>query len=253
VPTLLEVQNAIRKSLVDRDNGEAAALLAGHVPADRLDIYRNTFIIGATNALRLSYPAVSRLVGEGFFAGVASMIIARNPPQAAYLDQYGADLPDFLEQFQPAAQLVYLPDVVRLEWAVNQAIHASDREPLALADLAALAPQDQGSVRFVPHPSVGLLQVSYPADIIWRAVLAGDDATLAALDLHPKSIHLLVQRCPTGIEVTRLAESEWRFAVALCAGQPLQTALDEAIFIDATALIAGHLAAGRFVGFTLAA
>jgi hypothetical protein len=253
VPTLLEVQNAIRKSLVDRDDGEAAALLAGHVPPDRLDIYRNTFIVGATNALRLSYPAVRRLVGEDFFASVAGIIIAGHPPQAAYLDQYGAELPAFLEQFPPAAQLPYLPDVARLEWAVSQAIHASDREPLALADLAALAPQNQGSVRFVPHPSVGLLQVSYPADTIWRAVLDGDDAALAALDLHPTPIHLLVQRCSNGIEVNRLDESEWRFAVALCTGQTLQAALDEATVIDATALIAGHLAAGRFVGFTLAA
>jgi hypothetical protein len=253
VPTLLEVQNAMRKCLVDLDDGAAAAMLAAHVPADRLDIHRNTFISGVTKALRLSYPTTHRLVGDDFFAGAASILIARDPPQAAYLDLYGAELPGFLEQFPPAAALAYLPDVARLEWAVCRAIHACDRAPLAPADLVALAPQDQASVRFVPHPSIGLLRASYPVDIIWRAVLDGDDAALATLDLNPTLVHLMVQRRPTGVEVTRLEEAEWRFAAALCGGQPLEATLDEATGIDAAALIAGHLAAERFVGFTLAA
>jgi hypothetical protein len=250
VPTLREVQNAMRKSLVDRDDGDASAMLAEHVPAERLDIYRNTFVMGATNALRLSYPAVHRLVGEDFFAGAAAIFIAGNPPQAANLDYYGAELPAFLEHFPPAAGLAYLPDVARLEWAVSRAIHAADRAPLVLSELAALAPREYGNVRFVPHSSIGLLRVSYPADTIWRAVLDGDPAALAALDLQSAPIQLLVQRLPTGVEVMRLDQAEWQFAAALCAGEPLQAALDTVPGLDATDQIARHLAAGRFVGFT---
>jgi hypothetical protein len=252
VPTLLEVQNALRKSLLDRQDGEAAAMLAGHVPPDRLDIYRNTFLTGVSKALRLSYPAVHRLVGDDFFAAAADIFIARHPPRTAYLDQYGAEFPEFLDQFPPAATLTYLADVARLEWVVSQAIHAPDQEALTLTQLAALTPQDQSRVCFAPHPSLGLLRASYPVDIIWRAVLARDDAALAALDLDASPVHLLVQRLPTGVEVIRLDDREFRFAAALCAGHPLQEALDEAIGVDAAALLAGHLAAQRFVGFTLA-
>jgi hypothetical protein len=253
VPTLLDVQNALRKSLVARDDGEATTMLAPQVPPDRLDIYRNTFVTGVTKALRLSYPVVHRLVGDDFFAAAADIFVARNPPRTAYLDQYGAEFPEFLEQFPPAAALAYLADVARLEWAVTRAIHAPDREALALTQLAALAPQDQGRLCFAPHPSIGLLRSSYPVDIIWRAVLDRDDAALAALDLDPAPVHLLIQRLSTGVAAIRLDEAEWRFAAALCAGQPLQAALDKATGIDATALLASHLAAGRFVGFTLAA
>jgi hypothetical protein len=252
VPTLLEVQNALRKNLVDRQDGEAAAMLAPHVPPDRLDIYRNTFVTGISKALRLSYPAVHRLVGDDFFAAAADIFMARNPPRTACLDQYGAEFPEFLEQFSPAATLAYLADVARLEWAVSQAIHAPDREALALTQLAALTPQDQGRVCFVPHPSIGLLRVSHPVDVIWRAVLARDDAALAALDLDAPPVHLLVQRLPAGVEVIRLDDGEFRFAAALCAGHPLQGALDQAAGVDAPALLAGHLAAQRFVGFSLA-
>jgi hypothetical protein len=63
---------------------------------------------------------------------------------------------------------------------------------------------------------------------------------------------LLVERLSSGIAVTRLDEAEWRFAKALCDGEPLEAALADASGLDAPALLAGHLAEGRFVGFTLA-
>jgi Putative DNA-binding domain len=252
MPTLLEVQSAIRASLVGRDDAAAAALLAERHGPERLAIYRNTFVTGATKALALSYPAVERLVGDEFFAGAAQIFIASNPPRAAWLDLYGADFPAFLAVFPPAAGLVYLPDVARLEWAVSRALHAADRAPLALAGLAQLAPADRGRVRLEPHPSISLLRANAPADVIWRAVLERDDATLAGLDLAGAPFHLLVERQSTGVEVTRLDPQAWAFASALCAGRPLEAALDAAAGIDATALLAAHLAAGRFVGFSLA-
>jgi hypothetical protein len=93
VPTLLETQHAMRASLVAGDDRAAAALLADDVSADRLNIYRNTFMSGVTKALRLTYPAVHRLVGADFFEGAAARFIAQQPPRAAYLDAYGAEFP----------------------------------------------------------------------------------------------------------------------------------------------------------------
>jgi hypothetical protein len=252
VPTLLELQRAMRASLVGRDDGAAAAMLAENAPADRLDIYRNTFMSGVTKALRLSYPAVHRLVGADFFEGAASLFIARHPPRAAYLDEYGAAFPEFLRDFQPAASLRYLADVARLEWAVNRAIHAADADPLDLSRLSALPPEDQIRVCFVPHPSVALLRSQYPADVIWRAVLNSDDATLAAVELDAGPVHLLVERRATGVEVSRLDDAAWRFAAALCEGRPLAEVFAGEADTHADTLLAEHLAAGRFVDFCLA-
>lgn len=252
VPTLLEVQRAMRASLVDRDDSAAATMLAAHVPADRLNIYRNTFVTGVTKALRLSYPAVQRLVGAEFFDGAAALFIARHPPGAACLDEYGADFPQFLRDFQAAASLPYLPDVARLEWAVNRAIHAVDVEPLDPARLSALPPEDQIRVCFVPHPSISLLRVDGPADVIWRGVLSGDDAALAAVDLDAGPVGLLVERRAAGVEASRIDAAAWRFVTALCEGRPLAAVFAEAAGIRAEALLAEHLAAGRFIDFRLA-
>jgi hypothetical protein len=252
VPTLLELQRAMRASLVDREDGPAVAMLAENVPADRLDIYRNTFITGITKALRLSYPAVHRLVGNDFFEGAALLFIAQHPPCAAYLDEYGADFPQFLRGFQPAASLAYLGDVARLEWAVNRAIHAADVEPLDFKRLETFPPEDQVRVCFVPHPSITLLRADYPVDVIWRGVLHGDDAALAGVDLEAGPVCLLVERSATGVGVSRLDAAAWRFAVALCGGRPFAEAFTEAAASRGEIWLAEHLAAGRFIDFRLA-
>jgi hypothetical protein len=178
VPSLLEFQSAMRAQLLDDSSPAVAATLAAALtPVDRVSIYRNTSRIALTNALRLNYPAVQRLVGEDFFAAAADTFIAKEPPRTAWLDAYGIGFPEFLEGFSPAASLRYLPGVARLERAVSRALHAADCETVTPAQLATIAPLAAGSICFVPHPSISLLASDYPVDAIWRAVLARDDAT----------------------------------------------------------------------------
>jgi hypothetical protein len=118
VPTLLEIQTAMRCSLLGNgDTTVADALGDAFEPAEQLSIYRNTSRTALTSALRLNFPAVERLVGEDFFTAAADTFITREPPQTAWLDLFGEGFPEFLQGFEPAAALVYLPDVARLERA----------------------------------------------------------------------------------------------------------------------------------------
>jgi hypothetical protein len=253
-PMLRELQRAVRRSLVERDDSEASTYVAanGLSAAGRLAVYRNTFSSVLTNALRLSYPAVHRLVGAEFFEGAARVFIEAQPPHSACLDDYGGEFAEFLSRFPPAASLAYLPDVARLEWAINRALHAPDAKLLELARLAKVDEADQARVRFKPHPSVHLVSAVYPADAIWRGVLKQDDAALTAIDLSAGPVRLLVERRATGIEVRRLNDAEWRFTALLCAGRPLADAIEEAPDLEAYSLLAEHLAAGRFIGFDTA-
>lgn len=253
-PSLLELQRAVCRSVLARDDAGAAAYVVadGIEPAARLGIYRNTFASVLTNALRLSYPAVHRLVGAECFEGAVRLFIEEQPPRCADLDEYGVDFSEFLAQFSPVAALAYLPGVAQLEWVVSRALHAQDAEPLDVTRLAALTEDEQAHVCFAPHPSVGMVRADHPADTIWRAVLDQNDAALASIDLASGPVWLLVQRAEAGVDVNRLSEAAWRFTVALLAGHPLHRALEEARCADAQALLAEHLAAGRFTGFSLA-
>jgi Putative DNA-binding domain len=252
VPSLLEFQTAMRAQLLDDSSPAAAAIVAAALaPADRVSIYRNTSRTALTNALRLNYPAVQRLVGEDFFAAAADVFITDEPPRMAWLDFYGAEFPEFLQRFEPAASLPYLPDVARLEHAVGCALHALDAAPLAPADLASVAQGDQARVCFEPHSAVSLVSSKYPVDSIWRAVLASDDAALSAIDLSSGKVWLLVERNANGTEVMRLDEPRWRFAEALFSGRPLSVVLESIASAQAPRWLAEHLAAGHFGGFSL--
>lgn len=246
--TLLEIQDAIYRSVVERDDAAAAGLIIGDglAPDARLNVYRNTFISSLTTALRLSFPAVHRLVGSEFFETAARVFIEAQPPRCAYLDLYGAAFPDFLADFTPAASLAYLPDVARLEWAIGAALHALDGPPLDLTRLSLPGLPEQAAL--VPHPALGLVQAKYPVDAIWRAVMAQDDAAMSAIDLAAGPVWLLIERHDLQVDVQRLPESSWRFLSALCAGWPLQAAIDSVADIDIAAELATHLAARRFIG-----
>jgi hypothetical protein len=253
MPSLRELQQAFRRSLLAPEDEAAARYVVadGLAAARRLAVYRNTFDSNLANAVRLAYPAVRKLVGTEFFEGAARMFAHERPPRASSLDVYGDEFPDFLASFAPAASLAYLADVARLEWAVNRALHAPDAHPLDASRLAAVDPALHERVRFVAAPSVSLLRTPCPADTIWRAVLAGDDAALAAVDLAAGPASLLVERLEAGIEVERLDEPAWRVSNALFSGVPLGVAL--AGLDDATAadVLARHLARGRFVAFSV--
>jgi Putative DNA-binding domain len=254
MPTLRDIQRDVAHSLLVPDDGAAAlAHVADDIDgaAERFDIYRNNIATTLIGALRLAYPAVDKLVGRDFFCGTAQAFIAGHPPRTACLDDYGGEFPDFLAAFPAAAALAYLPDVARLEWTVNLALHAPDAPALRLDALTGLTDGEHGRVRFMRHPSVRLLSVRYPAEAIWRAVLNGDEAALADIAMKIEQRWLIVQRQAAGIVVTRLDEDEAGWTNLLFSGAALSEIMlgeDTARF---AALLAEHLAGGRFCGFAL--
>lgn len=261
MPALLELQRALREQLFgDATCGDAtgaavtdgATLLAGDDGALRLAIYRNTAWCTLVSALRLSFPAVQRLVGAQFFEAAALEFIRRNPPASAYLNDYGADFPGFLAAYAPAAALVYLGDVAQLEWAVNRALHASDAPRLDLARLSALEESALSQVSFSAHPALSLLRLEFPADAIWRAVLEQNDAAMAAIDLSSGPVHLLIERNAAGVQVRCLSAAAWDFTARLSAGRPLSAVLAQGSDGDGEveAWLAEHLALGRFIDFS---
>jgi Putative DNA-binding domain len=253
VPTLLEIQDAVYRSLVEGDDAPASRHISddGLAPNARLKIHRNTFVGSLTTALRLSYPAVQRLVGAVFFEVAARLFIEAGPPRSAWLDSYGADFPDFLASFPPAGSFPYLPGVARLEWAVNVALHAPDVPALDLGCFSTFDRADHERVALVMHPAVGLVRSDFPVDAIWRAVLAQDEAAMAAIDVDSGPVWLMIDRQFSAVDVRRVDERAWHAMADLYAGRPVLAAIRSLAERDGAAFLAEHLAAGRFTQFKL--
>jgi hypothetical protein len=257
-PSLLEVQRAMLRGIALADEDAAVPMVIGDAigAVDRIAIYRNTAIGTSVKALRLSHPAVHRLVGADFFEAAAQRFLEQQWPRAALLDEFGAEFSAFLQAFEPAGSLPYLGDVARLEWVVHRALHAIDAPTLDLPRLAHAVQAQGGRVRLVAHPSLNLVHLDSPADAIWRAVLEEDDAALAAIDPAPTPLWVMVQRAASGgVAIRRLQELEWRFVAALCVGVSVEAALDSTegrvLEQPADRLLAELLATGCFVDFSV--
>lgn len=252
-PTLLELQRAVQTDLLGLSDGNASkyVLPDGLDPQARLGIYRNTATGSLLTALRLSYPAVEALVGPEFFEGAARQFITCKPPASAQLESYGAEFPEFLAQMPQAASLVYLPDTARLEWAVNEALHAPDTNPLDLSRLEQLDEAELHLVRFLPNPAVRLLRSSYPVDAIWSTVLTRDDRSLASISLTAGPVFLYVSRSASGVDIKRIGEWQWSFTTALLEGHSLSDALVEVPGDEAPVWLASLLASACFADVCL--
>jgi Putative DNA-binding domain len=252
--TLRDIQRDFARSLLVPGDGAALVHIADDRAgtAERFNIYRNNVTITLVGALRLVYPAVDKLVGSDFFDGAARAFIGQYPPRTACLDYYGDDFPDFLAAFPPAATLAYLADVARLEWIAHVALHAPDAPALRPDALTNLAASEHDRVRFVPHPSVRVLAVRYPADAIWRAVLDGDAAALGGIAMKEEPRWLIVQRQASGVVVARLDEDEASWSDLLFSGAALGKIMPDEESARFVAMLADHLARGRFAGFDVA-
>jgi hypothetical protein len=210
-----EVTQSIFAAGLFETNPPPAGLTAWNeaVPSRRYGVYRNNVVASLTGALASRFPAAESIVGRDFFRAMAETFIGIHPPRSPVLLAYGATFPDFVENFEPARELVYLADVMRLEAARGQAYHAADARPLDPAALAAVDPARLGDLVFVPHPALSVLSSPYPMVTIW-AMNAGEKP-LGPVDPW-RGEHALVTRPHLTVEVISVPAACATFIRHLC-------------------------------------
>lgn len=233
--SLRELESAFGAWILQGTASPALAELVapdGWAIEDRLDIYRNNVFASLTKALAASFPAVSRLVDERFFAYAAHEFISAQPPRGACLAAYGGEFPDFLRAFPPCRDLAYLADVARLEWLMQQAAEAEALPPLAPAALAAFAEEEAQRLVFDLQPSIGYLRAAFPIDRIWQAN-HGCDGADETITLDAGGVALEVRRVGEDVVYRDLDRGSFAFRAALGAGATLGAAAEAALAADA--------------------
>ena len=169
----------------------------------RFNVYRNNVHASISRALAARFPVVERLVGEDFFAAMARAFIIQRPPASPVLAEYGAHFAEFLEAFDPVADLPYLPDVARLEWARNIAYHAADSSAASLESLTRIPPDALAQTRLTLHPATRWVASDYPIVSIWRTNT--HDATVARVGPEAGNELALVTRPALDVQVCAMA------------------------------------------------
>jgi hypothetical protein len=163
--------------LADFQRDFLGAILSDEGPRGRVDVYRRNVLANQHDALAATYPVVRRLVGEAFFREAARRYASAQPSPSGDLHRHGGRLADFLEGYEPARQLPYLPDAARLDWAVACAFHDADPRQFDYPALNALGEEDRAQVRLRLQPAARIVASSHPIVAIWEANQSDRDGT----------------------------------------------------------------------------
>lgn len=210
----------------------------GRAAPDRLDVYRNNVAASLRDALRTTFAATARLMGDTFFNAAAIDYARLERPRSPLLMRYGATFADFLAALPGLNTYPFVPEVARIEFARVTAYHAADAEPLATDALAGLPPEILVAVRLAAHPATALIRVP-----------AGGLAAFQANQLPPlaqtPAPAALVTRPALNVLTVPIERATATFAENLLLGAPLGDAA-QVEGLDLAGALAQLLSAGAF-------
>ncbi len=225
MPSLSELQRRFAKALLATDAD----------PGERIAVYRNTVFANYRNALGATYRVVRELTGTPFFNAAVDAYVLAYPSTGGDLNVYGDRFGAFLDDYPYARDVRYLPDVARLEWAIDEAQRARDADGApgaVLGALSAVAPERLTHVRFALDPSCRLLESEYPVLRIWQMHQSGADDVQPASDAGAD--RLLIRREAGAVVVERVTPADFAWLGAFAANADLTAALDAALAVDET-------------------
>ena len=192
-----------------------------------LSAYRSNAAAMATRALAAAFPTVAQLVGPESFEALAAAFWHAAPPARGDLAELGCGLPDFIAADAQLADVPWLADSARLDWAVHRAEASADgAEPAA--GLEHLACHDPDALHLLLQPGTALVESRWPVATLWQAHRStADDRFAAAREAlaDGRAEAALVWRAGWRAQVTALSPPDAAFTAALVAGHSLAQAL----------------------------
>ena len=201
------------------------------LPAQNIRLYQQNVMIHLIQALRTTYPLILRLVGDDFFQLTARAYIKQYPSRSGDVNEYGEYFSDFLAEYQPVKELIYLAEVAQFEWTCHLLLSASSHAPMDLDILKKLQPEQYEQIHFYLHPASKVMKFYYPILRIIELCAGNIDDTI---DLSEEGVNLLIIRRDLDISLVPLAVGEFTFLAALQENKSLAEALTSAIEVDAT-------------------
>lgn len=222
---LQNLQVELAEAILTHSNDTA---LVSH-PA-RLSIYHHHIMTTLTNALRQTYPLIVKLVGFDFFYLAAKDYILNYPSRNSTLHEYGEYFSDFLADYAPVKNLVYLSEVADFEWKCRQIYFAPDHAPLDVNTLYTIARENYDRLHFSMHPASMLMKCYFP---LLKIVELCQEPDAQEVNLNEKGVNLLIFRKELDIILSDLPQADFFFLQACSQHRSLSEAFATALQYDA--------------------
>ncbi len=229
---LADVQDALRRAIVDRDAREVAPLLAGGpLAARRLEIHSRHYEASLVTALLTRFPASAWLVGSAALVEAAHAFVCRHPPDAPCIAEYGGAFPRCLEESALGARLPYLGAFATLEWHVGQVSIAVDQPALSVEPFSRASSDALAAMRVDVQPGVRYLRADWPIDRLMTIYVSGDAPD--RLSFEPEVVRLEIRGARGEFRWRRLDSGTFAFRQGLQGGLSIGDAADRAWTADA--------------------
>lgn len=199
-------------------------------PISHLRIYQNNIISSLVKTLKEIYPLINKLLGDDFFLITIKEYIKRYPAISSNLHDYGEYIGDFLAEYEPVKNLIYLAEVAQFEWACHGIYFATDHIGFDPVQLEKISPNDYEKLHFILHPASQIIKFHYP---ILRIIDLCKGEVDGTIDINEGGINLLIIRRHLDISLVPLTTSEYIFLTALHDNKSLAEALELTHQIDA--------------------
>lgn len=244
---LSKIQKKFTETIFDPaalDNEFHGVFKAGGISTEnRMKVYRNNVMTSLSHAVIAVYPLTEKIVGPDFLKGAVNKYVVGNPPDQGNLNFYGATFAHFLERYEPARALPYLPDMARLEWEWEMATLSPDDDPLPPERLQDIPEGDLPNLQLPLRASVRLLKSGYPLDKIVDFCRSGNQE--GSLDISTGGVHMMIFRPHLQTQMRKISEGEFIFLRALRDGNHLMAATEWATeadeMFDLAAILQKHL------------
>ena len=244
---LARFQDDFARALLAADDAVSPAL-ATLTAQPAFVVYRNTVMKGCIDALQANYPAVNCIVGEEWLRAAAAIYVRNALPDQPTLLHYGAGFAGFLANFEPAAELPYLPGVARLDRFWTEAHAEASVAALSPAAITQLTPGHLIHARLQPHAAARWAWFAdAPVYSIWSRNRSDD---VVSADIEWQAEGALLTRPHDAVQWRRLDRAGCAFLDACAAGatvaEAAQAALAAQTDADLGRMMASLLEAGAF-------
>ncbi len=121
--SLAQLQQNFAQSLKYQTEAEDCDITSDKFNAtERLQIYRNNFVMSLTEVLQATYPMLHTVLGEECFDAIARYYILSHPLSEGDVSRYGNHFDDVISHFpQVTVAAPYASDLTRFEWTLDKA------------------------------------------------------------------------------------------------------------------------------------
>lgn len=217
MPQLHEIQQAFSDGVIEGTYHAVARAIEQETSALRsVALYRRLIRHNYAQALKVTYPVLSRFVGDRYFGVLARGCLKHYPSTSGNLFSYGHHLLVLLQRIDAPPLLV---ELARLEWACHEVYQAADSLPLSCDQLYSIASVDPSQVTFQFHAAARLLSFPFPVYRVWLALQPEAPADeIVQLPLPEQETGVVVTRGDGKVQVTPLARTDYLLLEAMSRG-----------------------------------